>query len=36
MVGEKTGRIYVEVEGQNPVFHGFIGVGKFRDMKMPK
>jgi hypothetical protein len=34
MVGEKTGRVYEETDNRD-VFHGFIGVGQFRDMKMP-
>lgn len=36
MVGVKSGRIYVESEtGGADTFVGFVGVGKFRDMKMP-
>lgn len=34
MVGEVTGRIYEETDDRD-VFHGFVGVGKFRDMSMP-
>ena len=33
LVGEKTGRIYEETDNRD-VFHGFVGVGKFREMKM--
>jgi hypothetical protein len=33
MVGEKTGRVYEETDNRN-VFHGFIGVGPFRTMKL--
>lgn len=33
MVGEKTGRVYEETDNRD-VFHGFVGVGQFRDMKM--
>lgn len=36
MVGVKSGRIYVESEtGGADTFVGFVGVGKFREMKMP-
>ena len=34
MVGEKSGRVYEDTDNRD-VFHGFVGVGKFRDMKMP-
>lgn len=34
MVGEKTGRVYEETDNRD-VFHGFVGVGQFREMKMP-
>ena len=34
MVGEKSGRVYEETDNRD-VFHGFVGVGKFKDMKMP-
>jgi hypothetical protein len=34
MVGEKTGRIYEETDNRD-LFHGFVGVGQFREMKMP-
>jgi hypothetical protein len=33
MVGEKTGRVYEETDNRD-VFHGFVGVGQFREMKM--
>lgn len=36
VVGEKSGRVYKESEDEGPdVFQGFIGVGEFKDMKMP-
>jgi len=36
MVGEKTGRVYKESEDGGPdVLQGFVGVGQFREMKMP-
>lgn len=36
MVGEITGRVYEESADEGPdVFQGFVGVGVFRDMKMP-
>jgi hypothetical protein len=34
-VGEKTGRVYEDTDDRD-VFHGFIGVGQFRGMKMPE
>lgn len=34
-VGDKTGRVY-EVKESGDVFAGFIGVGKFKNMKIPK
>lgn len=34
MVGEKSGRIYEDQDGKD-VFQGFVGVGEFKDMKMP-
>lgn len=34
MVGEKTGRVYRETDNRDE-FVGFVGVGKFKDMKMP-
>ena len=33
-VGERSGRVYEETDNRD-VFHGFIGVGQFRDMRMP-
>lgn len=36
MVGVKSGRVYVESETEGPdTFVGFVGVGQFREMKMP-
>lgn len=34
VIGEKTGRVY-EVRESGDVFAGFVGVGKFKGMKMP-
>jgi hypothetical protein len=34
IIGEKTGRVY-EVRDSGDVFAGFVGVGKFKGMKMP-
>lgn len=36
VVGEKSGRVYIESEDGGPdIFQGFVGVGEFKDMKMP-
>ncbi len=35
VVGEKTGRVCEETDNRD-IFQGFLGVGQFRDMKMPE
>lgn len=34
MVGEQSGRVYQEVDDRD-TFVGYVGIGKFKDMKMP-
>lgn len=35
MVSNRSGRVYIEGKGDDhDIFHGFVGVGKFSDMKM--